>query len=116
MQNGHEMIVESESTADDDQNSDSEAKQQIFETIYDDIYEVMLPSTLWGLHRDPDRKYISFTKFNVAQMACTKVLKVTDTFELTVYIQGKNVTSQTLHELNCEILSGVLNDLNESSE
>lgn len=33
---------------------DATTKRKIFETIYDDIYEVMLPNTLWSIHRDPE--------------------------------------------------------------
>ncbi|XP_058124993.1 uncharacterized protein LOC131282673 [Anopheles ziemanni] len=44
--------------------NESEASS-IFEDIYDNIFEIELPSTLWGVHRDPERKYIAFTRFKL---------------------------------------------------
>ncbi|XP_049299787.1 uncharacterized protein LOC125772284 [Anopheles funestus] len=38
-------------------------KVSIFEELYDNIYEVELPSTLWGVHREPDRKFVAFSRF-----------------------------------------------------
>uniref|UniRef100_A0A182WKC9 THAP-type domain-containing protein n=1 Tax=Anopheles minimus TaxID=112268 RepID=A0A182WKC9_9DIPT len=38
-------------------------KESIFEELYDNIFEVELPSTLWGVHREPDRKFVAFSRF-----------------------------------------------------
>ncbi|XP_035913879.1 uncharacterized protein LOC118512885 [Anopheles stephensi] len=38
-------------------------KESIFEDLYDNIYEVELPSTLWGVHREPDSKFVAFSRF-----------------------------------------------------
>uniref|UniRef100_A0A182PP54 THAP-type domain-containing protein n=1 Tax=Anopheles epiroticus TaxID=199890 RepID=A0A182PP54_9DIPT len=42
---------------------DAAARESIFEELYDNIYEVELPSTLWGVHREPDRKFAAFSRF-----------------------------------------------------
>ncbi|XP_052859827.1 uncharacterized protein LOC128267078 [Anopheles cruzii] len=36
----------------------------VFEELYDNIFEVELPSILWGLHRDPERKFVAFTRLD----------------------------------------------------
>ncbi|XP_050097764.1 uncharacterized protein LOC126578855 [Anopheles aquasalis] len=36
----------------------------VFEELYDNVYDVELPSSLWGIHRDPKRKYVAFTRFD----------------------------------------------------
>uniref|UniRef100_A0A182J3R2 Uncharacterized protein n=1 Tax=Anopheles atroparvus TaxID=41427 RepID=A0A182J3R2_ANOAO len=47
-------------------------KNAIFEDVYENIFEVELPSTLWGVHRDPEKKYIAFTRFQMLEMpTCT---------------------------------------------
>ena len=42
---------------------DAATKESIFEELYDNIYEVELPCTLWGVHREPDRKFAAFSRF-----------------------------------------------------
>ncbi|KFB50727.1 AGAP005534-PA-like protein [Anopheles sinensis] len=44
--------------------NESEASA-IFEDIYENIFEIELPSTVWGVHRDPERQYIAFTRFQL---------------------------------------------------
>uniref|UniRef100_A0A182KFE7 THAP-type domain-containing protein n=1 Tax=Anopheles christyi TaxID=43041 RepID=A0A182KFE7_9DIPT len=46
---------------------DAATKESIFEELYDNIYEVELPSTLWGVHREPDRKFAAFSRFEWCQ-------------------------------------------------
>uniref|UniRef100_A0A182SGN7 THAP-type domain-containing protein n=1 Tax=Anopheles maculatus TaxID=74869 RepID=A0A182SGN7_9DIPT len=38
-------------------------KESIFGELYDNIFEVELPSTLWGVHREPDRAFVAFSRF-----------------------------------------------------
>lgn len=94
-----------------------EEKHQIFDAVYDDIYEVILPNTLWGIHRDPeDRQYIAFTLFDAKQMNCSIAVKITDNFELQTYRNGAQESSEILNELNVEVLTKLLNQLNEFAE
>ncbi|XP_055300746.1 uncharacterized protein LOC129567660 [Sitodiplosis mosellana] len=96
--------------------SDAE-KRQIFDTVYDDIYEVVLPNTLWGIHRDPeDRQYIAFTMFDASAMNSAIAVKITDTFSAKVFANGVEKTSETLPELSVEVLTKLVNQLNESAE
>lgn len=92
-------------------------KRQIFDTVYDDIYEVVLPNTLWGIHRDPeDRQYIAFTMFDADTMNSSIAVKITDTFNLNVFSNGAQKTSETLPELSVDILTKLVNQLNDCAE
>lgn len=95
---------------------DDDAKRQIFDTVYDDIYEVVLPTTLWGTHRDEYRQYIAFTMFDPIAMNCLIAVKITDTFNLYVHVNGVQQTNEELYELNVEALTKLLNELNDTSE
>lgn len=99
-----------------DNRLDDDAKRQIFDTVYDDIYEVVLPNTLWGTHRDEYRQYIAFTLFDATAMNCLIAVKITDTFNLNVYMNGVQQTNEELCELNVEALTKLLNELNETCE
>lgn len=106
---GSELVVAEERTEIDD----TAVKRQTFDTIYDDIYEVVLPSTLWGVHRDPDQNFIAFTQFDFAQMNCSKSLNVSNTFDIQATIGGVTVLSEAVKELSIEFLSKALSDLDE---
>lgn len=93
-----------------------EKKREIFDAIYDDIYEVVLPNPLWGIHRDPeDRQYIAFTTFNANKMnGCYSIaVYIADTFDLKVFANGVQKTTKTLPELSVEIISKLVNQINE---
>lgn len=93
----------------------TEEKRQIFDTVYDEIYEVVLPNTLWGIHRDPEeRQFIAFTMFDGNKMSCSIAVKVTDAFELKVYTNGAEKSTEILKELNIDSLTKLLSQLNEN--
>lgn len=94
-----------------------EEKRQIFDAVYDDIYEVVLPNTLWGIHRDPEeRRYIAFTLFDVNDMKCSIAVKITVNFNLKIIVNGDQHTDTTLDELSVDTLTKLLNQLNESPD
>lgn len=96
-----------------DGTSECELKWKIFETIYDDIYEVVLPSTLWGIHRDPDQKFIAFTQFDSVNMNCSRALYVSNEFEIRATIAGADVLNETAKVLSIQFLSKTLSELDE---
>lgn len=96
-----------------DETSEAESKRKIFETIYDDIYEVVLPSTLWGIHRDPDQKFIAFTQFDSLKMNCSRALFVSNAFEIRATIGGADVLTETADVLTVQFLSKALSELDE---
>ena len=56
-----------------------------FESLFDEIFEVELPSVLWGVHRDVNRKFVAFSEFDASSMSSRKVLHID-------------------HKLNCKII------------
>lgn len=97
-------------------NINDDEKRQIFDTVYDDIYEVVLPNTLWGIHRSEERRYIAFTLFNANEMKCTIAVKITDNFNLKVFINGEQQTDEALDELSVDTLTKLLAQLNENAD
>lgn len=91
-----------------------EEKWQSFDLVYDDVYEIVLPSTLWGIHRDPiNRQYIAFTKFDVNKMTCTKVLNINNEFEMKVLVDGVQKKASSLDVINVDVITSLLNQLDE---
>lgn len=90
-------------------------KEHIFDSVYDDVYEIVLPTTLWGTHRDPDRKYITFTKFDLDKMACSKILHVNNNFETKTLIDGVLKKTAEMDTVSVEVLTDLLNELDETS-
>lgn len=84
-----------------------------FEEIYDDIYEVVLPNTLWGLHRDPDRQFITFTYFDHTKMNATKIFYIDNKFCTKILLHNLEIINETVTDLSTEYLSNLLNDIDE---
>lgn len=103
--------------AEDEKRLDDDEKCQIFDAVYDEIGDVVLPNTLWNSLRDPDRKFIIFIKVDQTNISLNQMaVKVTDAFNLDVYVDGVHHTNETLHELSVDTLTKLLNELNEKSE
>lgn len=94
----------------------AELKQKAFDMLYDEVYDVELPSTLWGIHRDPNQKFITFTRFDPVQMNCNRVLHVTNTFELQALVDGVHVLREARDELSIVFLTNTLNELDERGQ
>lgn len=92
------------------------ARQAIFESIYDDIYEVVLPSTLWGIHRDPERKFIVFSEFDVSTMDTAKLLHISDTCQLKAFIHKIEVELAKRDQLSVELLTETLGELDDITQ
>lgn len=70
-----------------------------------------------GIHRDPEeRQYIAFTMFDAIQMKCSIAVKITNTFELNVFVNGTQTSTETLNELSVDVLTKLLNQLNQNTE
>lgn len=92
-----------------------EEKRQIFDTIYEDLHDLQLPNPLWGIHRDPEqRRYIAFTMFDANQMKCSIAVKITDTFDLNVFADGIQKSSDTLNELSLDSVAKLLHKFSEN--
>lgn len=56
---------------------DNLTKLKLFNSLYDNCHEVILPNSLWGLHRCPKRSAFCFSYMNVTQMKITKIVTIT---------------------------------------
>lgn len=91
----------------------SEEKLAMFESLYEEAFDVTLPNLLWGIHRDPDRKFIAFSEFNQSTMSMSKLFHITDTCQYKILINNQLKSSKTLpHELlTADHLSSLLDEL-----
>lgn len=95
---------------------DTEIEQNhvaMFESLYDDIYEVVLPNTLWGIHRDPQRRFIAFSEFDAAIMNTAKLLHISDTLEMKAFMYNAEIQMTKRDDLTIEILTEALSELDE---
>lgn len=94
-----------------DENDENENEE--FDSMYDDVFEIELPDTLWGLHRDPNRKFIVFSKYDAIVMNTTKSLYIDNKFETKSFIYGKQFQHEIYDTINVDFVSKMINDLNE---
>lgn len=87
---------------------------EIFENLYDEVHDVTLPNTLFGINRCPDRTFIVFNEFNFKIMGFNKYLFIDNSLNCKIYING-NVTTEKLSKENCntEFISDWLDRINE---
>lgn len=86
-----------------------EKKRKIFDKVYDDINENEVAQiTQWDYETDPKRQYIKFMNgANKVQI----IVKITNTFNLTVQENGVEKTNKTLTKLSVDVITKLLNDL-----
>lgn len=94
----------------------TELKRQRFMQIYNDIANIELPCSLWGVHRDSHNyRYIAFTKFDDDHMQCAKVLRITDTLQMDVRVDGVSKSMGHLDELSIDIIADAIRNLDEDN-
>lgn len=89
----------------------------LFDGIYEDIYEVTLPNTLWGIHRDPNRTFIVFSYFDEKTSSTSKLIRLDNGMNAQgwnthIYIRGK-VVNKYLSNLSIEYLTDLVNQVDE---
>lgn len=113
-------------TTDENIASDVEPEQKIenqaeklamFENLYEEAFDVTLPSLLWGIHRDPDKKFVAYSEFDQLTMSFSKLLHFTDTCLYKSFINNKLISSKTLpHEqMTPDHVSALLDDLDKTA-
>lgn len=107
----HERQPERSGDVDDADDGDA-GEDDSFESLYDEIYEVELPATMYGIHRDPERQHIVFTLFDVERMQTTKVLRIDRRHRrLRTFIDGMLFADSRPEELTVELVTSMLADL-----
>lgn len=84
----------------------------LFDGIYEDIYEVTLPNTLWGVHRDPNRTFIVFSYFDGKTCSTSKLIHLDSSMNVHIYIRGKMV-NKYLCSLSIEYLTSLVSQVDE---
>ncbi|XP_058812068.1 uncharacterized protein LOC131676778 [Topomyia yanbarensis] len=84
-----------------------------FEALYDDVYEVELPSPLWGIHRDVEKTFISFTEFNQDTMNTRKCLYIDQRLRYRQAVGQRIMREGTLKNSTTEAISELLSTLDE---
>lgn len=88
-----------------------------FENLYDEAFDVTLPSLLWGIHRDPEKKFMAFSEFDHSTMSCCKVLFIDDNFNYKIFVNSKLKASSilSLAQLEADNVSTMLDELDKES-
>lgn len=96
-------------------NENSQENVNAFESIYEEAFDVTLPSLLWGIHRDPDVKFIVFSEFSQSTMTTSKLLHITNTCHCETFINNKRKSSMNLHheKLTTDFVSTLLDELDK---
>lgn len=86
----------------------------LFDGIYEDIYEVTLPNTLWGIHRDPNRAFIVFSYFDGKTCSMSKLIHLDNGININthIYIKGKLVNKYVAN-LSIEYLTNLVSQVDE---
>lgn len=105
------VIQEDTSTISAIDNCTEDLEDSSFEFIFDDVYEVVLPCTMYGIHRDPARKFIVFSRFDVDTMSVTKALYVDHHLQAKIFINNVSILCERLPELTVELLTNMLSQL-----
>ena len=59
-----------------------------FNLLYDNCYEVLLPNSLWGIHRCPNRSALCFSFMDINQMKATKIVIIAVDGAIQLYANG----------------------------
>lgn len=65
-----------------------------FDNLFDSVFEVVLPTTLWGVHRSPQQKRIMFVCIDEEQLNVQKMLIVDDSGDLKMYLVSRLIREE----------------------
>lgn len=93
------------------------AKLALFQNLYDEAFDVTLPSLLWGIHRCPERKFLAFSEFSQLTKSISKLIQISDDFICETFVKGKLKSSLTLQveQLTADHISVILDELDKMS-
>lgn len=90
-----------------------QCKENTFEGLYDDIFEVELPCTMYGVHRDPQRTFIAITLIDPKTMATAKALYIDRCLCTKLIVDGRTVDSTEHEDLTVDEISQILSTLDD---
>uniref|UniRef100_A0A1L8DD22 THAP-type domain-containing protein n=1 Tax=Nyssomyia neivai TaxID=330878 RepID=A0A1L8DD22_9DIPT len=94
---------------------EEEQRRNVFTSIYDEIYEIILPSLLWGIHRDPEHDFFAFTCFDAIRQQAIKVIHIDTDLNMTVRVKGVVVSSDQLdyNTVSTDYISAILSEIDD---
>lgn len=106
---------ENKENAHQEQPVDEDKVQKLFETLYENIFEVTLPNTLWGIHRCPKQTAIFFSYVDPNQLRTTKMVSIMLDGKIKVLFGHRLMSEQNLvtHIASVESLSEMINEVDE---
>lgn len=84
-----------------------------FEALFDEVYEVELPSTLWGIHRDLEKTFICFSEFSKDTMNVRKYLFIDRFLQYRMAVGQRVMKRGTLPNGCTESITELLTKLDE---
>ncbi|XP_017462654.1 PREDICTED: uncharacterized protein LOC108356033, partial [Rhagoletis zephyria] len=81
--------------------------------LFDSVFEVVLPTTLWGVHRSPNQKRIMFVCIDDEELNINKMLTVNDTGEIKTYLAKRLISEECwpTNDLTPDRISEMLEEL-----
>ncbi|XP_055912506.1 uncharacterized protein LOC129946377 [Eupeodes corollae] len=97
-----------------DEGEENEARE-LFESLYDDIYEVVLPNTLWGVHRCPEHSSIFFSFVDPSMLRTTKMISISCHGEVKILLGSRLMNEQNLMTdiASIESLTALITEIDE---
>ncbi|XP_059610723.1 uncharacterized protein LOC132257719 [Phlebotomus argentipes] len=94
---------------------DDEQRKSVFAALFEEIYEIILPSLLWGIHRDPNHEFFAFTCFDGQRMCVSKLVHVDSDLNMSVHVKGAIVSSDQLDysTITTDYLSAILSEIDD---
>lgn len=93
---------------------DDKHKKETFQNLYEEVFDVTLPSELWGIHRDPQETTIAFSRLNLIESEVDLLVLIDTKWEYRVRIKGIEVDRNTLETLNSDSLTTLLDDIDNT--
>lgn len=82
-----------------------------FEMLYDDVFEVTLPSTLWAIQRDPEKAFIVFSCFDEKCMGNIKTFFLDNKNNSKLFIRQKCVIEDKNHLFTTDHINNLLEEM-----
>lgn len=92
-----------------------EKKREDFESLYEEVFAVQLPSQLWGIHRCPDMKFMAFSRFDAETInSCDLVVHINDVWKYTVSFKGVDVKEDYLSIMTEDSITVLLDEIDST--
>lgn len=114
---GEVMFFVSSIQNENQENNDQKKKvHELFDTLYNDIYEITLPNTLWAIHRCPIQTAFFFSFIDTNLLRTSKLISVSSNGEVKVFFGSRLINERQLivHINSMEVLNDLINDVDEA--